>query len=420
MTKKKRTKGQLEKELLELRTRIAERELFAVQREWTLGRIKNEIKKLDTVINGLPNGVSIISNDCKVLFQNKWLTERFGNKVGQVCYKEYMKQGKLCLDCPVKKAIENNKSVECQLLAADGRYYKLTAVPLGKFEGKISGVEIMTDITEQRRAEQAFVRSQQKYADLVNNLNIGVYRNTPGSHGRFLEANPAMVSMFEAKSKREFLKHRVSDFYQDKTKRKQFSEKLMKYGLLKNEELKFRTLKGKKFWGSVTSVKKDDEQGNIYFDGIVEDITERKWAEKELLKTNRMLKQLTLKDSHTGLYNHRYLEDFIESEFHRARRYEYPLSVIMFDIDYFKSINDVYGHQFGDLLLRQLARQLKKELRRGDIIVRFGGEEFIIISPRVSRADVALLAKRVLRVIKAHNFGNKKHIVKLKLSGAVA
>jgi len=420
MSGKGKTKKQLEKELLELRTKIAERELFAVQREWTFRRIKTEIEKLDTIINGLPNGVSIVSDDCKVLFQNKWLNDRFGNKVGQVCYKEYMKKGRLCPDCPVKKAIKSNKSAECELSGADGRYYRLTAVPLGKFEGSISGVEIITDVTEQRRAEEAFIQSQQKYADLVNNLNIGVYRSTPGAHGHFLEANPAMVSMFAAKSKREFLKHRVSDLYQDQNKRKQFSEKLMKCGFVKNEELKLKTLKGKKFWASITSVRKEDKQGNVYFDGIVEDITERKWSERELLKTNRMLKQLTLKDSHTGLYNHRYLEDFIESEFHRAQRYEYPLSVIMFDIDYFKSINDVYGHHFGDLLLKQLARQLRKELRRGDIIVRFGGEEFIIISPRVSRSDVMLLARRVLRAIKLYNFGNKKNTVKLKLSGAVA
>jgi len=163
MIRKNRSKNQLEKELLELRTKIAERELFAVQQEWTFGRIKSEIKKLDTIINGLPNGISIISNDCKVLFQNKWLTDRFGNKVGKICYEGYMKQGKLCRDCPVKRAIRNNKTVECELLGVDKRYYKLTAVPLGRFEGELSGVAITTDITEQRRAEEAFLQSQRLF-----------------------------------------------------------------------------------------------------------------------------------------------------------------------------------------------------------------------------------------------------------------
>ena len=156
----KRTREQLEKELLELRTRAAERELFAVQREWTFGRIKSEIRKLDTIINGLPNGVSIISKDCRVLFQNKWLSDRFGNKVGKICYKEYMKKGKLCLDCPVKRAIKNNRAEEYELLGVDRRFYKITAVPLGKFEGKVSGVAITTDVTEQRRAEEGFLQSQ--------------------------------------------------------------------------------------------------------------------------------------------------------------------------------------------------------------------------------------------------------------------
>ncbi|MFC1658869.1 diguanylate cyclase [Candidatus Omnitrophota bacterium] len=415
-----KTKGQLEKELLELRTKIAERELFAMQKEWTYGRIKSEIQKLDSVINGLPNGVCIISRDCKVLFQNKWLTDRFQDKVDKFCFQRYMKKGKLCTDCPIKKAIKESHTEEREVTWTDGKSYKLIAVPLGKFEGKLSGVAIITDVTEQRRAEAAFLQSQQKYADLVNNINVGVYRNTPGPHGHFLEANPAMVLMFEAKSKQDLLAHRVSELYQDQKKRKQFSEKLMKHGFAKNEESRLVTLKGRKFWGAITSVKKEDRHGNVYFDGIVEDITERKWSERELIKKNRMLKQLTLKDSRTGLYNHRYLEDFIESEFHRAQRYDYPLSVIMLDIDYFKSVNDVYGHQFGDLILRQLAGQLKKELRRSDIIVRFGGEEFIVISPGVGRPNVMLLAKRILNSVKGYNFGNKRSIVRLKLSGAVA
>jgi len=141
---------------------------------------------------------------------------------------------------------------------------------------------------------------------------------------------------------------------------------------------------------------------------------------QELHRSNKILRQLTLRDSHTGLYNHRYLSEVIESEFHRAKRYQHSLSLIMLDIDYFKSINDVYGHKFGDLVLRQLASQLKRIVRRYDIVVRYGGEEFIIISPGIDRPAALILAQRILESINLYNFGNRKHLVKLRLSLAVA
>lgn len=98
-----------------------------------------------------------------------------------------------------------------------------------------------------------------------------------------------------------------------------------------------------------------------------EDITERKKVKeqldifrKDLLKTNQALKERSLRDTQTGLYNHNYLQDTIEKEFERAKRHTYPLSVVMIDIDYFKSINNVYGHHFGDLILKQFSEYLKK------------------------------------------------------------
>jgi diguanylate cyclase (GGDEF)-like protein/PAS domain S-box-containing protein len=164
-----------------------------------------------------------------------------------------------------------------------------------------------------------------------------------------------------------------------------------------------------------------------FIQAIWKDITERKKAEKKLRKlnrelrlSNRKLKQLSLRDPHTGLYNHRFLVEVIDSEFYRAKRYKQPLSVVMLDIDYFKSINDVYGHRFGDLVLKQFARLIKKVVRRYDIVIRYGGEEFIIISSGIDRFAALSLAGRLLDALNLYNFGNKEHLVKLKLSLAVA
>ena len=149
-------------------------------------------------------------------------------------------------------------------------------------------------------------------------------------------------------------------------------------------------------------------------------LAEQKLAEKRQEALNRRLKKMALKDLQTGLYNHHYLSEVIEAEFHRARRYAHPVSVIMLDIDYFKSINDVYGHRFGDVVLKQLAAYLKRMVRRYDIVVRFGGEEFVIISPGVDKPRALTLARRLLDAINLYNFGDDKHMVKLKLSVAVS
>jgi diguanylate cyclase (GGDEF)-like protein len=140
---------------------------------------------------------------------------------------------------------------------------------------------------------------------------------------------------------------------------------------------------------------------------------------KALSKANEGLKHMALRDSHTGLYNHRYFVSVIEAELERAKRYSEELSIIMIDIDYFKSINDVYGHQFGDLVLRQFAKLLKSEVRIYDTAVRFGGEEFIIISPGTGKGEASILANRLLNTISLHNFGDKKRSIKIKVSVAV-
>ncbi len=158
-----------------------------------------------------------------------------------------------------------------------------------------------------------------------------------------------------------------------------------------------------------------------------EDITDKQQHEEdqsrmrdEVEKSNKRLKQLALKDYQTGLYNHQYLSDMIEAEYYRAKRLAHPISVIMLDIDYFKSINDTYGHEFGDMVLKQFAKALSGMIRKYDTVVRYGGEEFVVVSSVIDRPKAMVLGQRILDAINLNNFGNSKHSVKLKLSVGVA
>ena len=153
--------------------------------------------------------------------------------------------------------------------------------------------------------------------------------------------------------------------------------------------------------------------------GIEESRNKLEALNRELTRSNKKLALLVLRDSQTGLYNLRYLIEIIESEFYRAKRHIQPLSLIMFDIDYFKSINDVYGHSFGDLILKQFAKQLQRMLRKHDIVIRSGGEEFIVLCPKTDLTGAYDLTKRTVDALTLHNFGTKDSFVKIKVSAAV-
>lgn len=148
--------------------------------------------------------------------------------------------------------------------------------------------------------KEGLIENLEKYETLVNNLSVGVYRNTPGPKGHFLEANPAMVAMFEADSRDEFMMLNVSDLYEKPEDRELFVEKITKSGSVKNEELHLVTLKGRKLTASVTAVMKKDKDGAEYFDGIIEDITSRKETENAL-KSAKIELEIRVKERTTEL-----------------------------------------------------------------------------------------------------------------------
>lgn len=261
--------------------------------------------------------------------------------------------------------------IEVELRANSGQiiYASLTAHVTEDNVGQFTGVEgFLRDITRRKQSDAAIIEAQQKYADLVNNLTLGVYRTALGSGGRILEANPAMVSMFEAGSKEDLMKYSAREFYGSENSRIESSSKLLKDGCIRDEEIEMQTLNGRKFWARINAkiIKREDQ---CYIDGFIEDITERK-------KIQDKLHELSIIDELTGLYNRRGFFTLAEQQIKVATRLNQRITLIYADLDGMKQINDNYGHAEGDQALIDTANIFKLTFRASDIIARIGGDEF--------------------------------------------
>ena len=114
---------------------------------------------------------------------------------------------------------------------------------------------------------------------------------------------------------------------------------------------------------------------------------------------NDDLENMALTDGLTGLYNRRYFDTFYENIFAQSSRYDIPLSLIMCDIDHFKKINDTYGHDKGDVILKEVANVLKINTRKSDIAARFGGEEFMLCLPSTQIMNAIDVARKIKQMV---------------------
>ena len=137
----------------------------------------------------------------------------------------------------------------------------------------------------------------------------------------------------------------------------------------------------------------------------------------ELQARIEQLERQVMTDRLTGAWNRRYLEHAAAAEIPRARRYRQPLSALMLDVDHFKRINDEHGHPAGDAVLVELTRVVTAVLRASDALVRWGGEEFLVLAPMTSIEGAARFAWRILAAVEAHEF---PHVGRVTLSAGVA
>ena len=165
-------------------------------------------------------------------------------------------------------------------------------------------------------------------------------------------------------------------------------------------EIKNQTKDGSEYWIDATITPHINNKGDVEgYTAIRQDITDKKCAQK-----------LSITDKLTQTYNRLHLENIFAQETHKAKRYEDTYSVIIMDIDYFKSINDNYGHDVGDQILIDIVIVLKSHIREIDVLGRWGGEEFLIICSKTNINQAYLVAEKLRVAIEEYEFDVVGHI----------
>ena len=184
-------------------------------------------------------------------------------------------------------------------------------------------------------------------------------------------------------------------------------------------ELEYYCRDGSTVWGEVMVYPQEDAKGRLrQFLGVSRDISERKRHELEMRQArdlteqanqalqaaNEELQRLAITDTLTGVWNRRHFEEVVAAEIQRNRRYDEPLSLLLFDIDHFKAINDTHGHLVGDQVLIGLSHRVRDHLRGVDVLARWGGEEFVVLLPHCDGPQAQRLAEKLRALIAAEPF----------------
>jgi diguanylate cyclase (GGDEF)-like protein/PAS domain S-box-containing protein len=272
---------------------------------------------------------------------------------------------------------------------------------------------LTSEIIQRHKFDKIISESEEKYRELFNNIKIGVFRATPD--GKLLEVNPSVVEMFGYTNAKNFLKVKAPYLYKNPGDSVKLMKELEENDHAKNKEFILKKKDGTAFWASLTSTAVKDDSGRIiYYDTVLEDISERKDLEEEV-------KRLSITDDLTGVYNRRYFNQNLPDEIKTAERWRSALCLIMIDIDDFKQYNDQYLHLEGDEVLKGTAQVISHVIRKEmDWASRFGGDEFVITLPGLTTAQAAKVGERIRKIFRQLKFKPKDEIVKKTLSMGVA
>jgi diguanylate cyclase (GGDEF)-like protein/PAS domain S-box-containing protein len=310
-------------------------------------------------------------------------------------------------------------SVELTFLRKNGERFPVRLTPsiVTDDSGEpVCVLAIVRDESEQQRVREALRESEARYRDVVENVPIGMLKTTP--EGRLTYVNQAGVAIFGYDSPQEMIDAVNSGsvaqtLYADPERRGDYIGELSaEPGRWRRFDGRFRRRDGALFEGILYfSESALAATGERYLYGFVQDVSGLRRTEAELVARNAELQALAIRleelattDALTATYNRRKFNELVETEIGRARRYGGPLSLFILDIDHFKDVNDTFGHEAGDAVLVKLAELVRGTSRAVDIVSRWGGEEFVVLTPGTDAVTAGAAAERLRLALARQSF----------------
>ncbi len=365
-----------------------------VQEHINLNGNKLDILDVNSILKNLYEGIVIIdSNSRKIKMINKKFISIFNIKADEEYFLEKdVKEIQKYLPQSISNIFDRKEflSGEEFVVHYKGKYLIIKVI-------NINGNYKLWSFIEKEEIDLG----DEIFRILLETTQVGIFLQCGG---RFMYANPTLSSMLETMPG-ELIGAKIDKYIYSKDRKKILKiakKRESNKNSVEKHTLRITTGTGKMKWIEVTS-KPISFKGKDCSIGSVIDITDRKELEENLRK-------LATIDQLTGIYNRYAFEKFFEKEINRAERYKTKFSIIMFDIDNFKNINDIYGHQIGDRVLKEIVKVVKKNIRKSDIFARWGGEEFMILVPIKNRTDAYKIAEKIRKKIEKHRFDGIKNI----------
>lgn len=255
--------------------------------------------------------------------------------------------------------------------------------------------ELELALLENRAVNRALREAEQKFHRVLDQSLVGI---TMAVDGRFQYVNPKFAEIM-GYSPEEMQRLGPAEIAADADR--QFLDDVIRRSLAGEFKqitftVRVRRKNGEEISVEISGNEPIDIGGRPALIAVWADVTERLRAEREILALQEKLREQAFRDPLTGLYNRLFLDECLEREFARCGRSGCPLSIVIADLDFFKSVNDRFGHQAGDAALRYMAGLLSAHARASDVVCRYGGEEFLLLLPDTA-ADVAWQRAEELR-----------------------
>lgn len=262
---------------------------------------------------------------------------------------------------------------------------------------------VLENITERKILENALKKNEELFRVIAHNMPNGVILH----RGGIIYANPKALDIF-GYTEEELYGMNIAEIFDDSDKELigNFIERRLKGEVFDVDNMhRTKSKDGRRLdiWVHGTTIKYEGKWTSLI---LITDYTKMSKIGEKIAKERDNLRYLSEHDSLTGLYNRRKFEGELDRCINLSYRYKRDLSLLMFDIDYFKKINDGYGHIIGDGVLSELANFIKSFLRTPDVFARYGGEEFMVIMPETNINNAVNVAERLRENVEDHKFKN--------------